>query len=390
MTSKQEDTVGSELLKTQIETFTNFDRELVAGASAKSMMAELTAKSRDLWQVKPEDLVVIDGFNPRTQNADYFAGVRGLADLMVANGYMQDKPISGYITKIDGKDVIAVNDGHRRLAAVKLANAELGGKFHTIPLVLKDRGNNMVDLTLSLLHSNEGQPFTMYEKAVIAKRLKGFGWDNTKIAKEMFCTGAFVGELLTLAGSPQAIQDMVKGASISGTQAVAMVKKHGDRAVEIAKATVATAASKGKTRATAKDGLSEDAQKARNAKKHGWDMYVLLDKLYRRKALTDVMFKTELDEADRLLTAVEKIKVPKVAKPPKVKKEPKVKAPKAPKAAKKVAAKKTSVKPIKTKASSTATPEKAQAFFDSLGKKGADKAQAHNERRGKSVGRSEH
>jgi len=339
MTNAKSPDVSDALLKEQIEGFTNFDRELTAGASAKTMMAEIKAKSRDLWQIKPSDIVVLPGFNPRVQNQIYFEGVAALGQDMVNHGYMQDKPLAGYIAKIDGADSIVLQDGHRRLAAVLWAN-EHGAKIDTVPMVLKDRSQSMVDLTVSLLHSNEGAPFTTYEKAVLAKRLKGYGWENKKIAAEMRCTAAFVGQLLDLAGSPEAIQQMVRDGKMSASHALDVVKAHGEKAVSVAEASVATAKSKGKTKTTAKD-VADPA--VRKAKALGHEFYLVCDRIFRSTKIVEAMPNTVYEELDRLMTAVE-VAVQKAAakKEPKVPKVKKVKTPKAAKAPK-------APKPIKVK-----------------------------------------
>lgn len=336
--------VNPELLKAQIEGISHFASELTQGASAKKMMADINAKSRDLYQVKPGDITVLEGFNPRVKNQEYFDGIEALSQDIERLGYMQDKPLAGYIAKVDGKDTIVLQDGHRRYAAVLRAIAR-GAKIAALPLVLKDRSQNMLDLTLGLLHSNEGQPFNTYEKAIIAKRLKGFGWENKAIAVEMRCTTAFVGQLLTMAGAPEAIQELVRTGQMSATHAIDLVKEHGENSVAVAKARVATAKSAGKQTTTAKDDKAKAKQ--RRAKGLGFDFYTAVCSLFDDKATMKVIDKEIYAVLDSLIFRVENQKEPKVKavkvakvkaiKVPKVPKVPKVKAIKVP-LAKKVAA----------------------------------------------------
>jgi ParB-like chromosome segregation protein Spo0J len=334
------------LLEEQIKGISNFNTELVSGGSAKATMKAIGAGSSDLWKVKPQDIVVLDGYNPRVQNVAYFEGIAALAENMVANGFMQDKPLSGYIAKIDGEDKIVLQDGHRRLAAA-LKAIELGAQIEKVPMVMKERSDNMVDLTKSLLHANEGQPFTTYEKAILAKRFKNFGWDNASISKEMRCTVQAVGQLLDMAGAPQAIHDLVKAGQLSVTAATEMVKKHGEQAIEVAQTTVKNAAAKGKTRATNRDQVepaSPAEQRAKNAKKWAYELYLSLKKVFNNAEAVKKIEDKELEQIDALMTEVEKVKKPKVvkeSKPPK--------APKAPKAPKTPAAKKTTAKTLAAK-----------------------------------------
>ena len=317
-------------LQKQIETFSNFDRELVSGDGAKGVMAAIGAKSRDLYQVPVGDIHVLEGYNPRVHNRAYDEGVAALGEDIARLGFWQDKPLAGYIAKIDGKNVIVLQDGHRRFAAVQWAIANKQAPITTLPVVLKDKSQSTVDLTIALLHSNEGSPFTMYEKAVIAKRFKAFGWENKKIAEEMRCTTAFVGQLLDLAGAPSAIQELVKNGELSATAAMGLLKEHGEDAADVAQDMVETAKTKGK-KATAKDALTPAQVKERNSKKVGFLLYKLVNKLFNDDKVVKAMPDEVYTELDALITEIEKKPKVKVVKEPKPPKAPKAaKAPKAP------------------------------------------------------------
>jgi ParB family chromosome partitioning protein len=355
-------------LKHQIEGFTNFDSTLTPGGGTKAVMSGLNAKSRDLYQVKPADIYVMPGLNPRVQNKAYYDGVEVLAEDIKEHGYYQDKPLAGYIAKIDGKDTIVLNDGHRRLAAT-LKAIESGAAIETVPIVIKDKSNSMLDLTVGLLKSNEGQPFTVYEKAVIAKRLKGYGWDNTKIAAEMRCTSAFVGQLLTLAGAPQAIADLVQSGNMSATQAHDLMKEHGNEdAAEIATQAVAKAKAAGRSKVTAKD-LTPAEKRDKLSKKFGPRMFKLLkdavDNEKTAKAMPEDLFGDIMALITEVETGARKKKAAEL-KPPKEPKAPKKAAKKAP------AAKKTGglAKAIATTAKKSDKPGSGAADFWAEAEKG--------------------
>lgn len=343
MTDSQ-NTATNELLRQQIEQFTNFSTDLVGGGSVKKIMADVSAKSADLWQVAPEEIVVLPGYNPRVHNTAYYEGIAALGEGMAKNGYMQDKPLAVYIAKIDGHDRLVLQDGHRRHAGVMYAKATLGAPIKSVPIVVKPKSANSVDLLKEMLHANEATPFSMYEKAVIAKRFKGYGWTDKQIAEEMRCTTAFVGQLLNLAGAPQAIQQLVETGQMAATAAMDIVATHGEAAVEVAQEAVKRAKAAGKTKATMKDVPSAADQKAKNAKKVAFDMYKLLVKLSKDEALMKKMDAKCMEEMDRCIGIVETLRKPKEPKAPKAAKTPK--APKAIKVkpAKKTAAKKTSAK----------------------------------------------
>lgn len=372
MTQVQAPTITPENLHMQIEGFANFDRTLTPGKSAKAAMADLKAGSSDLWKVKPQDITVLPGFNPRVQNRAFFEGIQVLAENMVAHGYMQDKPLAVYSAKIDGEDKLVLQDGHRRLAAV-LRAIEMGAPIKVVPVVLKERTESMIDLTLALLHSNEGQPFSTFEKAILAKRLKKYGWENKQIAAEFRCTAAFVGQLLLMASAPQAIADLVQQGNLSATEAHRLMMTHGaEEAGRMATEGAAAAKAAGRTKITAKD-LTPSDLKAKNAKKYAFELYKAVKKMREDPAIEKLLEDKQIDAVDAMLAAIEK--KPRVKAEPKPPKAPKavktVKAPKAVKAvkavplAKKIADGAQKGKEIKTKGS--------DGFFEVLNKQEAER-----------------
>lgn len=333
MTSPDKIEITPENLRMQIEGFANFDKTLVPGAPVKKMMAG--TKSSDLYKVKPQDITVMPGYNPRVHNKAFFEKIEWLSDQMVKHGYYQDKPLACFIAKIDGEDRLVLQDGHRRHAAV-LKAIEKGAPIKEVPVVLKERTENAVDLTLALLHSNEGEPFTTFEKAVLAKRLKKMGWENKQIAEEFSVTPAFVGQLLTIASAPQSITDLVQNGNLSATEAHRLMMQEGvEAAAEIATEGMARAKAQGRNKITAKD-LSPADLKARNARKHGYDLYRVVKRLRDDPAIEKKMSDKDIEIVDEIVADIEKKAKPKAEKP--------AKAPKAEKPAKKAAAKKTTEK----------------------------------------------
>jgi predicted transcriptional regulator len=222
------------------------------------------------------------------------------------------------------------------------AKGQLNAPIKTVPVVIKDKSNNPVDLLKSMLHANEYTPFTVYEKAVIAKRLKSFNWTDKQIAEEMGCTSAFVGQMLALAGAPQVIQELVESGQMSATAAMDVVKEHGENAASVATAAVKAAKAKGKGKATMKDvtpAEERNAQKTKNARKVALDLYKVLVAISKDEAVMKRMDAKTVEKMDALIMEVEK--KPKVKEPkPEVVKPIKTRP-----AAKTPAAKKTAAKP---------------------------------------------
>lgn len=250
-----------------------FDSNLTAG-NVKAAMKDAGAVSADLWQVAPDRLRVLEGFNARVKNDAYTARVRWIADSIKANGYYKHKPLSGFVAREDGVDVIYVTGGHRRHEAVHLAISE-GVEVPHVPVVIKPKGTGMEDLTVDLIVGNEGEPLTTYEQAVVCKRLAGFGWDSKEIARRVgYSTAQYVDGLLALAAAPLPIRKMVIESVISATTAIEAIKKHGDKAVDVLLAAVVKA---GGGRVTAKAMPGADFKKT--LKKQAEPMHKMLTSL---------------------------------------------------------------------------------------------------------------
>jgi ParB-like chromosome segregation protein Spo0J len=256
----------------EFKALENFTTELSPG-NVKKAMGELGNSSGDLWNVKPQDVKILTGLNPRIRTPKYAAKIRWLADQIKAFGYYADKPLAGYIAVEDGHNVMYLQDGHGRLEAVLLAISE-GAPIKTVPFVQKDRSNDAKDLTIALISSNEGESFSAMEKAILVKRMRVFGSTDTEIAQTMRCSPAYVGQLATLAGAPKKVRDMVINEEISATNAIEAIRKHGDKAVEVLSGALDKAKASGKTKASAKDDAGS-ATLARQ-KKHGPALYEMV------------------------------------------------------------------------------------------------------------------
>ena len=224
--------------------------ELTSG-NVKAAMKDSGATSRDLWQVPIGDIRILDGFNVRTKSESYRSRVEYLAALILENGFNQSKPLSGYVALVDGKQTIYLTDGHRRLAAAQAA-IKRGAEIENLPVVVSPKGTSVEDLTVGLVTMNDGEPLSQYEVGVVCKRLVGFGMDEKTIAKKLGMTPQRVSDLLSLIGAPKAVRDLVSDGTVSASQAIETVKKHGDKAAAKLEAGVTKARASGKKKATKK------------------------------------------------------------------------------------------------------------------------------------------
>lgn len=224
--------------------------ELISG-NVKSVMSQSNATSRDLWQVPIEKLHVIDGFNVRTDGAEHKQHVIGITESILANGFYQSKPLSGYVALEGSKQVIYITDGHFRLEAAKEA-VKRGAEIKSLPIVIAPKGTNIEDLTVGLVTNNSGKPLSQYEIGLVCKRLIGFGWDAKDIARRLGMAVQRVGDLLTLVAAPAAVRKLVAAGTVSATQAIDTLRRHGDKAAEKLEAGAEKAAKSGKKKATRK------------------------------------------------------------------------------------------------------------------------------------------
>ncbi len=237
--------------------------ELAPGSVDGAMNDAGAQRPRGTYKVPRDKIRVIEGFNIRNaSDPEYKAHIRWLADSMKANGYMEDKPLAGYVAKDPdtGENIVYLTDGHSRLAGVDLANSE-GCEFNMLPLVVKPKGTSMEDLTVALYTSNGGKPLTVFETAMLCKRLLGMGLTEKQIAERLgFKAGKkYVDDLLTLVAAPKELREMVATGAVGASLAISTIKADGP--VKAAKK-LATAVDKAKA-----DGKKKVTPKAMRADK---------------------------------------------------------------------------------------------------------------------------
>ena len=229
----------------------NFSADLVAG-NMKSAMKDADAKSRDLWMVPVDKLIIMDEFNVRPKNDEHQVAVRAIADSIKENGFYSHKPFAVLVIKRNGLDIIAVYDGHTRYEGLQLAISE-GVLVERVPVVAAPSGTTLEDITVGLVTNNSGRQLEPMGVAVVCKRLIGYGLNNTDIAKRLGFTSAYVGGLLSLVGAPKRIRDMVSDGKVSATLAVNTLRDEGEKAVDVLEAGLDVAKDSGKTKVTKKN-----------------------------------------------------------------------------------------------------------------------------------------
>lgn len=227
-----------------------FNHELTS-APVDPTMKDAAATSGKCYRVPIEKIRVIPGFNVRVPSPDYTAHRDNLVDLIRANGYDPTKPIAGYVAKEDDGNVIYVTDGHTRLDAVTIYNADPDtaekDEITSLPVLVHPKEVSLTDLTVALHTANSGRPLTPFELGVVVKRL--LAEEDVKksdIAKRLGVTPRYLDDVLLLANADKAVKQHVASGDVSSTMAIQLLRADPETAAEKIGKAVKTAGETGK------------------------------------------------------------------------------------------------------------------------------------------------
>lgn len=269
---------------------TKFSMELAAGTLAAAKKAA-EAGTENMLLVHPSHVTEIDGFNVRVDTPDYLEHVAALAESIKANGFYANKPLGGYIGKDgEGNDALLLTDGYSRLRALRKLMEE-GVEIGKIPFAVKAKGTSLEDLTVALVQDNEGRKLEVYEKAVVVKRLKGYGMAEDEIARRLGMTKRYVDDLLLLAGAPRQIAVFVTTGKVSATEAIKQIRANPTGAAKALADMIKKAEAKGKGRATAKDNASGSTESDDNEAGETNGVVSSSHKVTRGKSVTTLKLK---------------------------------------------------------------------------------------------------
>lgn len=194
----------------------------------KDMARDGTVKRADIgMKMKLEDIHADPGFNVRFETNELAEHIASLKAFILGGGSVP--PLEVRPRDEGGAYVV---DGHCRLEAFQQAKAE-GAPIEWIS-IMPFNGND-ADRVARMATSNEGLKLKPLELSVVYKRLRGMGLEMPEIAKLVNKTPQHVGQILTLADANTDVQQAVKDGDISPTEAVKVVKEHGDKAGEVIK-----------------------------------------------------------------------------------------------------------------------------------------------------------
>jgi len=209
-----------------------------------------TIQKSDFFKVLLSAIIVEKGFNVRTDLGDIDSLAKSIAQLG------QQVPVIA--TKVRGEEKFLLTAGHRRLAAINLANKKYGANITQIN-VMGAKGDEKQRVLTMLLDGEGSKKLTTSELATGFARLKEMGMKPKEIGENVGVSQAQVYNIIAVSKAPQVIQKMVEAGDIS----VALVNeiqrttKDADEQVKLAQEAVENAQGE-----PAADGVAKKKKKA--------------------------------------------------------------------------------------------------------------------------------
>jgi ParB family chromosome partitioning protein len=220
-------------------------------------VAVLETKRKDLYEVDPRNVKLVDGYNIRNIDPDS-DDIQHLKASIKENGLQRPLMLKANPDAAeDGKEYIAV-DGHRRLTAINLLIAE-GEDIRYVKAEISKRMNDEQAL-LAMFTLNDGEPLNPIEKSEGVRRLIDvYGYTPAEVATKIAETQATISNLMKLANMPKNVRNKVAKNVISASLVLQISRtikddtKFAEKVEELTKGVEATVATdKGKKKKRAK------------------------------------------------------------------------------------------------------------------------------------------
>lgn len=170
---------------------------------------------KDLFYVDPQSIVVVDGFNPRTD----FTGEDELMQSIINVGVLV--PLRVRKNKDHELELV---DGERRLRATLRAIKE-GNEIISVPACLIPQKISEIELFTMAMISNTGEPLTPVDEANGFKKLVNWGWDVRKIANLIGRSIPYVYKRLELCAASPELEKAINNKEITLTEAHKIINK---------------------------------------------------------------------------------------------------------------------------------------------------------------------
>lgn len=212
-----------------------------SGAVSLKVMAEKkedgVSKTTN-FAVDPRKMEIEPGFNGRPIDQTH---VRAIADSIKGGATLPPLEV-----RVDNGRVIIV-DGHHRRAGALLAISE-GAEI--LALDCRQFRGNDADRVMLMITSQQGLPMTPLQLGVQYRKMLGFQWTPSMIAKRCGKSANHVNDMIALAESNSDVQAMVTRGEVSATTALKVVKAKGQDAGKALAGHLETAKAAGKAKVT--------------------------------------------------------------------------------------------------------------------------------------------
>lgn len=181
---------------------------------------KVASRGLEMWVVKPADIHIIPGFNPRGIEYEDLV-VSDLVDFIRENGVRGLPPVR--VKLVEGKIYLIV--GHRRHKAVSQLIAE-GMDIAGLSCIVESGKTleSAADELAYALSENNGVPLEPFQEAKAFARLLAFNWDQQQIARKIGRTPAHVSNRLKLLEATPETRQAVTSGDISTTDIVDIVR----------------------------------------------------------------------------------------------------------------------------------------------------------------------
>ena len=221
----------------------NTAQKIYGSFKAKAAHGEETGvKKNDIFGIPANQLLEEEGFNERDFNdPEVIAKVEEFA-----KAYTNGHPVPPLMVRIDpATGNFYIVEGHTRVRGAKLA---ISRGVNVAPLqCIPFRGNDM-DRLHCQLDSQSGLPLKPVGVARNYLKLLNMGATEAEIAERRNKTLAHVQGMLLLACAATEVQRMVNNNEVSATQAIEVIRQHGDGAAKFLRAKLQEAKAAGKTK----------------------------------------------------------------------------------------------------------------------------------------------
>lgn len=177
----------------------------------------------DIYKIDPKSIVVIDGFNSRTD----FGDLDELAEQIRQQGMLNPITVVPFKDE-NGEEKYRLIDGERRYRAVMKLIKD-GMDIKRISALYQSRAISEEEMLIQQVMRNEGKPFTPYELGIWAtKMMDKFGYTLAEIAAKIGKNQGSLCRFIGYQNLPEYAREMLAKDEISASNLDRVMNAHGE------------------------------------------------------------------------------------------------------------------------------------------------------------------